>query len=284
MFAVTGATGAVGGAVAARLAHVGVEQRLIVRDPQRAPQLPGAWPVGPADYADLDAMRAALTGVHTLFMVSGHENPHRVAEHGSVIEAAVDAGVGRIVYLSFLGASSSCTFTLGRDHFHTEQLIRSTGAEFTFLRDSFYQASVVQFSGVDGVIRGPAGEGKVSAVSHTDVANAAAAVLLNPDHAGQTYDVTGPAALSLAEVAEITTKVSGVPVRYEEETLVEAYESRAHLGASEFLLDGWISSYQAIAAGELAHVSNAVRHLTGHPAQDLESYLRANPAIYAHLV
>ena len=72
-------------------------------------------------YGDADSAEAALRGASSLFLVSGREAPDRVGEHRTMIDAAVRAGVGRIVYLSFLGAAPDCTFTFGRDHFHTEQ-------------------------------------------------------------------------------------------------------------------------------------------------------------------
>ena len=85
--AVTGATGALGAAVARNLADRGVEQRLVLRDPSRAPRLPGAT-TAVATYEDTDAMARALDGVQTLFLVSGHENPDRISVHRSAVEGA----------------------------------------------------------------------------------------------------------------------------------------------------------------------------------------------------
>src|SRR5215218_11039059 len=98
--AITGTTGAVGGRIASRLAGLGHRQRLIVRDGSRAPDLPGAE-VAEASYEDPEAMRRALAGVRTLFMVSGSEAYDRVHQHIAAVDAAVAAGVEWIVYLSF---------------------------------------------------------------------------------------------------------------------------------------------------------------------------------------
>ena len=100
--AVTGATGAIGGRVARRLAERGVPQRLIVRDVSSAPGLPGAIAVQASSYADATAMRAALDGIHTLFLVSGRETEDRLHHHLAAVSAAHDAGVERVVYLSFV--------------------------------------------------------------------------------------------------------------------------------------------------------------------------------------
>jgi len=139
LIGVTGATGAVGGHVAARLAEAGALQRLVVRDPARAPLLVGAEARAvPGGYADGQAMTEALRGVHTLFMVPAAEAADRIAQHRSAVAAAAVAGVERIVYLSFFHASPDATFVLVRHHFATEEAIRATDLRFTFLRMNMY--------------------------------------------------------------------------------------------------------------------------------------------------
>ncbi|MEU5821276.1 NAD(P)H-binding protein [Streptomyces sp. NPDC047803] len=288
--AVTGASGALGGRVAARLARAGVPVRLLGRDPYRLPAVPGADPAPPAPYGDGEAMRRALAGAHTLFLVSAHESPDRVREHTTAVDAAVAAGVERIVYVSFLGAAPDATFTFARDHWHTEAHIRTADVRYTFLRDSWYLAGLPAMTGADGVLRGPAGDGRVAAVAHEDIADAATAVLLadtdatGPSHDGRTYDLTGPEAFTLAEAAEELSRVTGRTVTYEPETREEAYASRAGSGAADWEVAGWVTSYEAIAAGEMDTVSDAVPTLTGHPAMDLAGYLRAHPDSYRHLL
>ncbi|HKG50961.1 MAG TPA: NmrA family NAD(P)-binding protein [Actinomycetales bacterium] len=284
VIAVTGSTGAVGNRVALALAAAGVRQRLVGRDPSRLPQLAGAEHGAPAQYRDTEAMRRALDGASTLFLVSGRESADRLVEHRSAVDAAVAAGVGRIVYLSFLSAAPDCTFTFGRDHWHTEQHIRERsqqdGLRFTFLRDSFYAAMLPALADAEGVIRGPAGDGRVSAVTHDDVADVAVAVLLDGHgtarsaHDGEAYPVTGPEAITLAEAAEQITAATGRRVTYQPETVEEAYASRAHYGAPDFEVAGWVTSYVAIANGELEQVSDTVPRLTGHPARSFAEFLR----------
>src|SRR4029450_10368460 len=163
---VTGSTGRLGSRVARGLSQLGVEQRLVVRDPAKAPGLPGthiAW----ADYGDGTAVRTALTGAHTVFMVSAAETSDRLRKHITFIDAAVDAGVQRIVYVSFFGASPTATFTLARDHWVTEEHLRSVGVAYTTLRDNIYADFTPHFIGTDGNIRGPAGDGRVAVVGQT---------------------------------------------------------------------------------------------------------------------
>jgi uncharacterized protein YbjT (DUF2867 family) len=277
--ALTGTTGAVGGAVLSKLegSHV-----LIGRD---AAKLAAGHDARQAAYGD-PAMREALAGVETLFLVSGRESATRLDEHLAVVDAAVHAGVQRIVYLSFLGASAESIFTLGRQHFFTEQAIRASGLGFTFLRDSFYQDVLPGMVGADGVIRGPGGTGRISVVARDDVAEVAAVVLRSAAtgvHDGATYDVTGPEALTLAEIAAELQAAAGVPVSFYDETEAEAYASRARYNAPAFEVEGWVTSYQSFAAGEMSAVSGDVERVTGRPPSPFAQFLRSHPESYAHL-
>jgi NAD(P)H dehydrogenase (quinone) len=283
-FAISGATGTVGSQVAARLANLGHGQRLIVRDTSRAPDLPGAE-VAEASYDNPQAMRRALDSIQTFFMVSGSEAFDRVQQHIATVDAAVAAGVERIVYLSFLGAAPEATFTFARDHWRTEEHMRAANVRTTFLRDSLYLDMLPMMAGEDGVIRGPAGDGRVAAVVRDDVADVAVTVLLGgEDHDGRAYDVTGPEGITLYQVAEELSRVTGRDIVYCAEMLEEAYASRASYDAPEWEVEGWVTSYAAIAAGELDVVSNTVSELAGHAPMALAEVLRRYPESYRHLL
>jgi uncharacterized protein YbjT (DUF2867 family) len=287
---VTGATGALGGRVAERLARTpDVRLRLVVRHAGRAPQLPGAAVVAnPGGYADGAGFAAALEGVHTLYLVSAAEAEDRLSQHYTAVDAAAAAGVQRIVYTSFLEARPDSTFTLGRQHALTEDRIRSTGVRATFLRHGFYADFVPFFATLrDGraVIAAPAGDGRASFVSRDDLADVAAAVLLRQDTDldGQALEVTGPEAITLAEAAAVLAEVTGVPAEYRPETVEEAWASRRPSGHPDWEIEGWVTSYLAIAAGELATVSDVVPTVTGHPSTTVAEHLRRHPEDWAHL-
>lgn len=289
--AVTGASGLLGSKLAFRLAAEGAPQRLVVRDASRAPSL-GDDPLPETEvavvggYTDTRAMVEAFTGTDTVFLVSAREDPDRVAQHRAAVDAAIAAGVGRIVYVSFVGASPDAVFTFARDHWRTEEYIRATGVRHTFLRDNLYHRGLALMVGDDGVLRGPAGDGRVASVSHDDIADVATHVLLDDDvrrHDGAAYDLTGPQALTLADVVEALSSATGREITYHAETLDEAYASRERYGAPRFEVDGWVSSYAAIAAGELSRVSDTVERLVERPAQSFAAWLDDYPEEWAHL-
>ena len=277
--AITGASGFVGGAVAEQLAANGLPLRLVVRDLSRAPELERAIAVE-TTYADRDASRAALEGVETLLMISAGENEQRLAEHLTFVEAARYAGVKHIVYTSFVGAAPDSTFTLARDHYATEQAIIASGMEFTILRDNFYADFVPQMAGEDHVLRGPAGDGLAALVTRSDVARVAATVLQDvAAHRSTTYNLTGPMAITLEEVAAIISEAKDEHYSFHNETIDEAYESRKAWNAPSWQVDAWVSTYTAIANGDMREVSTDVETITGRPAESLAGFLsRDNPA------
>ncbi|KAL1797698.1 hypothetical protein ACET3X_004304 [Alternaria dauci] len=172
-----------------------------------------------------------------------------------------------------MAAAPDAIFTLARDHYTTEEYIKASGMRWTFLRNSIYIDFMDSIVGTDGVIRG-----RVSIVAREDVARLAAAVLADPNqHAGVTYDVTGREALSMSDVAATISASRGRDVRFHDETIEEAYASRAKYDAPDWQVDAWISTYSAIRSNVMAPVSNAIESVTGCAPMTLAEYLTANP-------
>ena len=275
LIAVTGATGKIGGAVAEHLRDAGLAPRLLVRDASRAPRW--ADDVAVAEYGSEKAVIEALTGVDILLMVSAAESENRLEQHRAFITSAAQALVKHVVYTSFVGAAPGATFTLARTHWYTEEALRESGMGHTFLRDSFYADFFIEIS-AEGSITGPAGDGRVGAVAREDVAASAATILTDlaagdRRHDGVTYDLTGPEAFTMEEMARIITEVTGRETVYREETVEEAYASRAHYDVPDWEKDAWVSTYTAIAAGELNVLSDAVERLTGRRPLSLHDLL-----------
>jgi NAD(P)H dehydrogenase (quinone) len=285
--AVTGSTGHLGGLVARQLAAAGSPQRLLVRDASRAPELEGTVPAV-VTYADPVGAKAALEGVETLFMVSAAEAEDRLQQHRTAVAAAAVAGVQRVVYTSFLGAAPDAVFTLARQHAATEEALAATGVRTTVLRHAMYADFVPFFAALEdgrAVIAAPADDGRASFVSRDDLADVAAAVLLDDSPAldGAVLDVTGPEALSLDDAAAVLAEVTGRPATYRRQTVEEAWATRRPSGHPDWEVEGWVTSYRAIAAGELSRVTDVVPTLTGHPARTVAEHLHAHPEDWAHL-
>ena len=281
--AVTGATGGLGGRVAARLADHGVPQRLLVRDAARAPDLPHAEVATFEGYDDPGGLRAALDGIDTLLLVSAAEHPDRVSLHRGAVDAAVAAGVARIVYTSFQGAAADCTFTFGRDHFHTEEHIKATGVAHTFLRDNLYVDFMPLLCGADGVIRGPAGDGRVAAVARDDIADVAVACSPARATKNQTYDLTGPEAFTPRRGGRGDRRAraggsSRSRTRPSRRLRLTAPERRRRLRDRRLGLD-----LHRDRRGRLDTVSDCVERFLDRPPIGFADWLRANPESFRHL-
>lgn len=274
VLAVTGSSGALGRAVARALGPA--VDRLVLRDPARAPRLHGASPaLVRAEYGRHADSVAALAGIDLLFMVSAAEAPGRRAQHRDFIAAAAEAGVRHIVYTSFVGAAADAVFTLGRDHFDAEQAIRDSGMAFTLLRDQLYSDFLPLLADEHGVIRGPAGDGRVAGVARADVADAAVAVLRDPDpNVDAVYELTGPEAITMTEAASRLSAALKRPFSFVDQTEEQAYASRRGLSAEQWQLDAWVSTYTAIRDGTADQVTDDVRRLTGHAPRTLEQAVR----------
>ena len=272
--AITGVTGNLGGFVASQLAEAGVQTIHLARSPERAKVYPNAN-LMQASYENSPRVVAALQGVEVLFMVSAKEHPERLSQHLAFVDAAAQAGVRQIVYTSFYQASPASTFTLARDHAATEAYIREKGLAYTFLRDNFYLEFFLDLCLDNGEIRGPAGNGKVSAVSRKDVAAVAVEVLKNPQQwENQILNMTGPKELTMSDLTKRVSKTLGREIAYIPETVEEAYQSRKVWPAQDWEYDSWVSTYTAIQAGELAGVSSDIERVLGRPGHSLTDLLK----------
>ena len=274
MIGITGVTGKLGSYVADLVDQQGISSIHLARSPERAKVYASAE-IRKMVYANTPEVVEALKGIDVLLMVSARENPERVEEHKSFLDAAKLAGVQHIVYTSFYGADEKATFILSRDHAQTEAYIKKLGFTYTFLRDNFYLDFFIDIALENGEIRGPAGRGRVSAVARKDTSRVAAEIILNPkEWENQTLNLTGPEDLSMEEIVELLSKETGNAITYVDESVEEAYESRKKWPAQTWEYDAWVSTYTAIKAGEQAGVSTDVEKVLGRPAMNLIDVLK----------
>ncbi|MDR5710173.1 MAG: SDR family oxidoreductase [Armatimonadota bacterium] len=229
------------------------------------------------DFNDPEELTRSLEGVARLLMISTDDlRPGvRMVQHRNAVQAARRAGVRHVAYTSALDAARN-PVSFMRDHAETEVIIRDSGLRFTFLRNNLYAESLLTSAPQavqTGVLRLPAGEGRVSFVAREDCARLAAAVLTTPGHEERIYEVTGPESLSYAEVAAVLSELSGRAVRYEPVSLEEYTRSMQAAGLAPAAVEAFASLYRAIAQGFFDRVSPAVREVTGQEPLPLREAL-----------
>lgn len=218
MIAISGATGNLGRLVIGALTGKvpASEVVALARTPAKAANLGVA--VREADYDRPDTLTRALAGVDTLLLISGNEVGKRVAQHRAIVDAAKQAGVGRIVYTSILHADRS-PIDLAVEHLATERAVKQSGIPYTILRNGWYTenyASSIAGALAGGGFIGSAGRGRISSAARADYANAAAVVLTTGGHEGKTYELAGDEAWTMEELAAEVSRQTGRSLPYKD--------------------------------------------------------------------
>lgn len=265
--AITGATGQLGQIVVDKLkAKVPQDQIVaIVRSAQKASDLGVETRV--ADYNNPETLVEALKGIDTLLLISANEMGKRAQQHHNVIEAAKKTGVKRIVYTSLLHADAT-TIGLAKEHYATEEMLKSAGIPFTLLRNGWYTENYVgsiRAAIASGRLIGSSGEGKISSASRADYADAAIAVLTSTGHDGKIYELAGDEAWTLSDLAVETSRVTGKDISYVHLPETEYANALASFGVPEeqaHIFAGWDVS---TAKGDLFDDSRDLSKLIGRP-------------------
>lgn len=277
--AVLGATGHLGRAVIDHLLARGVAPSELIAAGRAVEKLDDyrarGVDVRAVDYSDEATIDAALAGSRVVLLVSGSEVGQRVAQHRAVITAAERAGVERLVYTSIVNALDS-QHLLAPEHAETERMLAASPLSVTVLRNNWYIenfAADIERAAETGVVASAAGEGRIASAIRDEYAEAAAVVLLDDEHAGHTYELTGPEAWNHLELAAALTELLGREVVYDALNLDEQREHLVEAGLAEATA-GFIVALDAnTRAGELAAVSGDLERLLGRPPRDLRAQL-----------
>jgi uncharacterized protein YbjT (DUF2867 family) len=276
----TGATGTVGQAVAQALAGRGVPFRALVRQPdapaaQQLAALPGAELVL-GDFNNPASLQQALAGIERAFLLT-NSTEQAEAQQLRFVELARQAGVPRIVKLSQWAADAASPVRFLRYHATVEQAIQAAGLAYTFLRPNLFMQGLLAFKAsiqAQGQFFAPIGEARISVIDVRDIAAVAAAALTELGHENQVYNLTGPAALTHAEMAAHLAAAVGYPVAFVDvpPTALRGYLAQA--GFPEWQIEGLLEDYAHYHRGEAAVVAAGVQQATGQPPRDFAAFAR----------
>jgi uncharacterized protein YbjT (DUF2867 family) len=275
MILVTGATGTVGRLLLKQLSARGQQVRAFVRNPEHKTSFPGVEFVS-GDFQDPAAFPPALAGVDRLFLLIP-SSAEVEAQQKAFVDAAKQQKVRHIVNLSQYGANPHSTGRFQRYHGAVENYIRESGLAFTFLRPNLFMQALLNFRSTiaaQGALYAPAGEGRVSLVDVRDIAAVAERALTEPGHEGKVYTITGPEALTHAEIAAQLSEAFGKPVHFIDISPDRMREALLSVGMPPWQVDGVVEDYNQYRNGEAAEVTSTVKDVTGRAAHRFAEFAR----------
>jgi uncharacterized protein YbjT (DUF2867 family) len=199
-----------------------------------------------------------------------------------IIGTAADAGVRRLVLLSSLGAATRSGSVSHGPLAQLEKLVQGSGLDWTVLRPGDFASNAFAWAPsvrAERTVHAPFGDVALPAVDPSDIAEVAAAALVDDGHAGRTYALTGPAAVSPRERTQALAEALGVPLTFAELTREEA---RAGMLAyiPEHVVDGTLAILgEPLPEEQVA--SPDIETVLGRPARSFADWARRNAAAFA---
>jgi NAD(P)H dehydrogenase (quinone) len=230
------------------------------------------------DYDDYASLVNAFSGVDKLLFISGNDISRRLSQHERIVRAATEAGVGHVVYTS--GARKDETpnsplWPFAEAHFVTERLLKESGLTYTFLKNGLYMDFIPFFIGDvlnTETIYLPAGNGKVSFALRSEMAEAAAAVLIKNGHENKAYDLVNTEAYSYDDVARYISEVTGKNIKYISPTPEEFKEALSKSDGA--IPEDFIGIVLAQALGDGDATSHDLENLIGRKPTSLPAFVK----------
>jgi uncharacterized protein YbjT (DUF2867 family) len=262
-YLITGATGDIGSRVVKLLLERGERPRVFARDARKARERWGdRVEVALGDLADAGSLLAALTGVEALFLVNS--GPEIARRDELAAKAASAAGVRHVVKLSSLDAEQGVG--TGVWHARGESAIRASGIAFTFVQPTGFMENALFWAPpikARGMVRSMTGDGQIPFIHSDDIAAVATEALTTREYDGKALAITGPEALSYAEMAAKIGAAIGRPVGFEAISEEQVRQRMTESGDSEEMVGAHLSIYRAIREGRLAAVTDNVEGVLG---------------------
>jgi uncharacterized protein YbjT (DUF2867 family) len=283
---VIGGRSKIGTALIEELLNRGQRVRALVRagEPAGLPAEPAGLPATAeavtGDLADEGSLVTAMAGIEKVFLLSS-PHPDAVGWHRNAIDAARRTQVQLLVRSSILGADLVSQAEFISAHTTCDRYLEGSGLPYAIVRPNLFlqniPGSTIPSIDATGTFYGDAGEARISMVDTRDVAAVAAVALTQPGHAGAHYDVTGPEALSYADVAARLTSAMGRPIRYVDAPDDAVRQALLGAGLTEWFAGALVGLYQDYRRsgtdGYAAQVTGTVQRLTGRPARSLDDLL-----------
>lgn len=233
-------------------------------------------------YGDFDTpedLGSVFAGIDRFLFISTMSQ-NRGAQQGHVVDAAKAAGVRQIIYtgLAIRDIKTSAVRNLMESHFETEDRIRASGMEWTFLRNSMYAEAIAQIAGPNALTEGvflPGGTGRVPYALRSEMGEAAANLLLQGGHEGKIYTLTGNSAWSYADVAASLSRLTGRALGYHDIPEEELAHGLKAAGMPDFVIWLTLGTIRDIRAGQYDVASDDLATLLGRAPQALDPMIRA---------
>jgi NAD(P)H dehydrogenase (quinone) len=274
---VSGASGKLGQGVVAELVKRGGHEVVAI---SRTPDKAAAGAQGRfGDYDRPESLAQAYAGLDRLLLIPTSEmaRGRRGAQNLAAIDAAVQAGVGHVVFMSAVGTRREEEPSVGASYWQGEQRLIATAPKWSILRMNYYAealAQEAQMSAGQRVLTGFA-ENRVAFVARDDVAAAAAGLLAGEGHEGAIYNATGPERLSAAERAALIAEVTGKPMGFVTITEEQLRGGMAQMGLPEDVANAVASIQASFAAGAFDIVTGDVERLSGRAPKPLRDVFAA---------
>lgn len=277
---ITGASGTIGSALHTELRSRGADVTLMRSRPGQAED--GRHVV--ADFNDPGSLRAAFEGHDTVFLLFSL-NPDMLTQARNAVQAARDAGVRHLVRSSGAGADTTSPYALAREQGRIDETVQAAGLAWTLLRPNFFMQNHLSFNRDairSGTWHAAHGQGATAVIDVQDIARVAATVLLDPAaHAGQTYTLTGPEALTDAQQMAVIAEAIGRPVQHVDVPDEAARAAMASMGLPAVVIDWLDSLNQVVRAGHAGGLTDTVQALTGRAPTRFADFVARHRAAWA---
>jgi uncharacterized protein YbjT (DUF2867 family) len=280
-YLITGATGDIGSKVVEQLLQRGERPRIYVRDAEKAQARFGdEVDIFVGDLADSATLQAALEGVEEFFLLNS--GPQIPARDEAAAKAAKATGVRHLVKLSSLDVRQG--LAIGAWHERGETAIRASGICFTFVQPTGFMSNLLAWARSiksEGVVRSSTGDGRRAFIHTQDIAAVATEALTSCKYDGKSLPITGPEAITFAEVTGKIGAAIGKQLTFQSISDEEAGQRYAGAtGAPAEDTEAHVALWRAIREGRLASVTDNVEHILGRKPITLDQWIQENAAAF----